>query len=111
MGPIEEAVREKFFPELFGGGGDQRRLPEILGRSVKYGGLGITNTRLSVESAYNTSKADNGELVYSLLGGTDLNYVGHRSCVHRASLAARGGRNHVEMLEMARQKDLEEGHS
>ena len=26
MGPIEEALRERFFPALFGGGGDQRRL-------------------------------------------------------------------------------------
>ena len=27
MGPIEEAIREKYFPSLFGGGGDQRQLP------------------------------------------------------------------------------------
>ena len=28
MGPIEEALREKFFPTLFGGGGNQCQLPE-----------------------------------------------------------------------------------
>ena len=28
MGPIEEALREKFFPSIFGGGGDHSRLSE-----------------------------------------------------------------------------------
>ena len=46
---------------------------KILGHSVKHGGLRIPDPRLSEESVYTTSKADSGELVDSLLGGTALN--------------------------------------
>ena len=54
MGPIEEALREKLFPALFGGEEINADFRKILGHSVKHGGLGITDPRLSVESAYNT---------------------------------------------------------
>ena len=59
MGPIEEALREKFSPTLFGGGinADFRK---FLGHSIKYVGLGILEPRISVESAYKTSKATSG---------------------------------------------------
>ena len=60
-------------------------LREILVHSVKRGDLGIMDPRLSEECAYNTSKATNEVLVGSLLGGTNLNYVANRGCVHRAS--------------------------
>ena len=73
MGPIEEALREKFFPALFGGEEINSDFRKILGHSVKHGGLGIPEPRLSSESAYNTSKADIRELVDSLLGGSILN--------------------------------------
>ena len=72
VGPIEEALREKFFPTLFGGGGINADFRQILGHSVKYGGLGILEPRLSAESAYNTSKATIGGLVDSLLVGGSL---------------------------------------
>ena len=62
MDPIEEALREKFFPALFRGG-INANFRKILGYSVKHGGLGIPDPRLSAESSYNTSKADTGELV------------------------------------------------
>ena len=78
MGPIEEALREKFFPSLFGGEEITADFRKILGHSVKHGGLGIPDPRLSADSAYNTSKAASGELVDSLLEGSVLNYVGHR---------------------------------
>ena len=77
MGPIEEALREKFFPALFGGKEINANFQKILGRSVKHGGLGIPDPRFSAESAYNTSKAASGELIDSILGGSALNYVGH----------------------------------
>ena len=64
---------------------------------------------MSAEIAYNTSKADSGELVDSILGGTNLNYVGHRACICRASAGARKERKHVEMVDMDRQKELEGG--
>ena len=64
---------------------------------------------MSAESAYNTSKADNGELVYSLLGGSALNYVGRRACVHKSSLAERRAKMHVELGELAKRKELAGG--
>ena len=57
MGTIEEAIREKFFPSLFGGGEINADFRKILGHSVKHGNLGIPDPRLLAESAYNTSKA------------------------------------------------------
>ena len=57
MGPVEEALREKFFPLLFGGEEITSDFRKILGRIVKHGGLGIPDPRLSAECAYNTSKA------------------------------------------------------
>ena len=76
-GPIEEALREKFFPALFGGEEINANFRKILGHNVKQGGLGIPEPWLSAESAYNTSKAASTELVDSLLGGSILNGVGH----------------------------------
>ena len=81
MGPIEEALREKFFPALFKEEEINTNFRSILGHSVKHGILGIPDPQLSAESAYNTSKADSRELVDSLLGCSALNYVGHRACV------------------------------
>ena len=60
-----------------------------MGHIVKHGGLGIPDPRLSAECAYNTSKAASRELVDSLLGGSVLNYVGHRACVRKASQSER----------------------
>ena len=60
MGPIEEALRGKFFPLLFRGEEIHANFRKILGHSVKHEGLGIPDPRLSSESAYNTSKAASG---------------------------------------------------
>ena len=76
---------------------------------MKHGGLGIPDPRLSVESAYSTSKAASGELVDSLLGGSALNYVGHRASIRKARLAARCAKMHVELGDLARRKDLAGG--
>ena len=76
------------FPSLFRGeeiGADFRK---ILGHGVKHGSLGIPDPRLSAESAYNTSKADSRELVDSLLGGSVLNYVGHKAYIRKSSQLA-----------------------
>ena len=70
---------------------------KILGHIVKHGGLGIPDPRLSAESAYNTSKAASRELVDSLLGGSVLNYVGHRACVHKAIQTAQLSKRSVEL--------------
>ena len=47
MGPIEEALREKFFPALFGGGVINANFRNILGHSVKHGGLVIPDLLFS----------------------------------------------------------------
>ena len=67
MGPIEEALREKFSPPLFGGEDINADFWKILGHIIKHGGFGTLDPRLSEESAYNTSKVDSGKLVDSLL--------------------------------------------
>ena len=85
MGHIEEALRDKFFPTLFGGEEINSDFRKILGHSVKHGGLGIPDPRLSEEITHNTSKAASVELADSLLGGSYLNYVGHMACIRRAS--------------------------
>ena len=60
IGPIGEALRENISPALFGGEEINAEFWKILGLSVKHGRLGIPDPQLSVESAYNTSKADSG---------------------------------------------------
>ena len=62
-----------------------------------------------MESAYNTSMAAIRELVDSLLGVSALNYVRHRVCVRKASVAARRSNMHVELGEVARPKELSGG--
>ena len=50
--------------------------------------------------AYTTSKADSRELLDSLLGGSALNYVGHRACVRKANQSARQTKMSVETAEV-----------
>ena len=78
MGPIEDALREDFLPALFGGEEVSANLREILGFSVKCGGLGIPYPWLSVERVYNSSNATSDVLVGSLLVGADLNFVANK---------------------------------
>ena len=49
MGPIKDALREAFFPVLFGGEEVSPNLREILGHSVKLSGLGILYPRLLLD--------------------------------------------------------------
>ena len=82
---------------------------EILGHSVKPGGLDIPDPRLSAESAYNTSKAASRELVDSLLGGSVINYVGHRVFVRKASQTARLSKRSVEIAKIFKRQELAGG--
>ena len=108
MGPIEEALREKFFPALFGGEEINANFWQIIGHSVKHGGLCIPDPQLSAESVYINYKVASRDLVDSLLGGSVLNYVGHRACVRNSILVARRAKMHVELGKLARQKELAE---
>ena len=58
VGPIEDALILAFFPEMFLGEEVSANLKEILGHSMKRGGLVIPDLLLSAERVYNTSKAD-----------------------------------------------------
>ena len=109
IGPIEEVLREKFFPAQFGAGEINTKFWQILGHSANHGSFGIPEHQLSVESAYNTSKADSGELVDSFLGGSTLYYVGHMSCVGGESTGVSKERIHVELMEPSRRKYLADG--
>ena len=51
MFPIEDALIEAFSPTLLVGEEVSANLREILGHSVKRGGLGIPDPRLSTERA------------------------------------------------------------
>ena len=104
MGPIEKALREKIPPSLFTGEEIDADFRKILSHGVKLGGLGIPDPRQSVESAYNTSKAASRELVDSLLGGSILNYVGHRACVRKVSQSARPSKQIADMSELHERK-------
>ena len=97
MGPIEDAIRDKLFFALFGAEETNSNFQKILVHSVKHGGFGIPEPLLPTEIAYNTSKAAIEELVDSILGGTNLNYVGHRACVYGASAGAINDRKHVQL--------------
>ena len=105
VGPIEEALREKFFPTLFGGEEITADFRKILGQSVKNDGLGIPHPRLSAESAYNTSKAASRELVYSLLGGSVLNYVGHRTFICKARQTVWLSKRSVKLAEIFKRQE------
>ena len=52
---------------------------------------------------------DSGELVDSLLGGFALNYICHRVCIRKASIAARRANICVDLGDLARRKYLAGG--
>ena len=55
---------------------------------------------------YNTSKVASGKLVGSLLGGTALNYIGHKACVCGVFMGARKDWQPTEMVDLDIKKDL-----
>ena len=63
MCPIEDSLRDAFFPALFGGEEVSADLRGILGHSLKRGGLGIPDPQMSEYHAYNTFKAAREVLV------------------------------------------------
>ena len=105
LGPIEEALREKLFPSIFGEEDIDADFRKIPGHSVKYGGLDIPDPRQLAESAYNTSKVASRELVDYILGGSVLNYVGHRACVHKASQMTRLSKRSVELGDIFKRQE------
>ena len=73
------------------------------------GGLGIPDPRLLAERANQTSKASSEVFVGSLLGGTNLNYVEHKGCVHIVSADRQKKRELAENTVLFRQNDQADG--
>ena len=69
---------------------------ELLGHSVKQGEIGIPGPRKSVERGHMMSVGECKAHAESLLGVANLNYVGHRSCIQKASTRARKVREREE---------------
>ena len=72
---------EAFFRSLFGGEEVNDGLREILGHSVKHGGLGIPEPRSTAVWGNETSVTSCEALLESLLGVSDHNCVGNWYCV------------------------------
>ena len=106
MGPIEDSLREAFYPAIFGEEEVSTDLREILGHSAKHVGLGITEPQLLSECAYNTSKSASEVLIGSLIGGTSLNYISHKECIHRASADRQKQRKFSETKALTIWKEL-----
>ena len=106
MVPINEALREAFFPAIFVVEEVSLELRKILGHSFKHGGLGIPDLCLSEEHAYSTSKSASEVLLGSLLRGKYLNYVAHKGCVRRASADRWKHWEFSDKLELNRRKEL-----
>ena len=101
-GSYKGVPKRDLLPCAIWGGGIDTDFRKILSRSVKRDGLVILDPRSSAEISYKTPNSASGELVGSLLGGNTLNYVGHRSCVRRASAGARKDWQYVDMADLDR---------
>ena len=96
MEPIESDIRENFFPTIFVGEEVDDDLIETLGHGVKQGGIRIPDTRKLADQSHTMSLEACEALVKSLLGGANLNYVGHKSCLRKATSRARKNRERKE---------------
>jgi hypothetical protein len=88
MGPIEEALKEHFLPALFGGKVDAD-LRELVGHSVRNGGLGLPDPTLTAARNHETSVSCCVELTDSLLEGIELDCAEHYKCCRASSESAR----------------------
>ena len=79
-------------------------LRALLGHGVKCKGIGIPEPRMLAARGHETSEASCEALVKSLLGRTDLNYVGHRSCISKASDRERRVRKREETAALRERK-------
>ena len=81
--PIEGNLREALLPMIYGGEEANNGIREII-IHIKCGDLGITYTFKKEGRKNRILAARCRELVVYLLGGTELNYVGHWSCIRKA---------------------------
>jgi hypothetical protein len=89
--PVEDALRSKFIPALFGGLSEpiNDEFRRLLSNGVKQGGLAIPNPVLGASRLHQASKDSAELLVESLIGNDELNNEEHTKCVRKGSASAR----------------------
>ena len=89
-------ISRRIFPDLFGGEKVNDDPIDILGHGVKRCGVEITDPKNLAERGHATPVEACESLVKSCLGGYDLNYIGHQSCVSKTSTGERKDRDRKE---------------
>eukprot|EP00957_Ditylum_brightwellii_P181003 13789522-Ditylum_brightwellii.AAC.1 len=102
MGPIEAALRDKFFPALFGELDleEVEALQAVWGHSVKRASLGIPDPTNHAQHSHNTSLQCCDMLVTLIMEKEEMEYGAHKECVGLGSWAARQGRLQREMVQV-----------
>ena len=85
MGPVEEALENKFLSKLMGLQSISGRLMKLLDLGSKRTRIRIPNTTEATEEIQLTSLAYSERLVESLLSGESLSKIEHRECLRRSS--------------------------
>ena len=86
---IESALGKNFSQDLFVGEEVYENLQQMLIHRVNWVGVGIPDPKKLVEQDHATSEEVCKALVESLLGGANLNCIGHWSFVRKAIARAR----------------------
>ena len=85
MGPVEEALANKFLPKLLGLQSISERLRKQLSPEVNRAGLQIPDPMEAADKSYRTLQVCCERLVEYLLTGEALSTEEHRACVRRGS--------------------------
>ena len=101
-GSYQGSPKRDFLPRAIWGEEVDAEFRKILQHRINCSGLGTLDPMFLLYGAYNTSKADCGELVVSFFGDTELSYVGHRESVRRESMKVSKELEYSEMAELAR---------
>ena len=83
MSPVEEALANKFLPELLGIQSISGKLIKLLNLGDKRPGLNIPDPTEVAHKIHQISQVCNKILVESLLTGEALSTAEHRACVRR----------------------------
>ena len=92
MGPVEEALTNKFLLKLLGLQSILGRLRKLLALGFKRAGIGIPNLTEAAGNSSKTSQACCERLVESLLTGETLSTAEHRAWVQQGNRKGGSGR-------------------
>jgi hypothetical protein len=105
--PVEDAIRSKFLPSLFGFTEPiTDNFRRLLAQGVKQGGIAIRDPVAGAPRLHQASTDASARLVESLVSGDDLNCEAHARCVRAAGSLARAerAREGKEVLEETSQR-------